>query len=206
MLVMAAHAGVDAGRASVVLDEVGLGDRAGDRYEAYSQGMKQRLGIASALLKDPEVLILDEPTSGLDPKGMAEVRTFIRELGSGRHTVLLSSHLMSEVEHVCDRVGVIHRGVLVREGTVDELRGDRSLRVRADPVERAVRVVEGLPEVAGVRIRDGALLIAADPSSAAAINRSLMEADVAVSELRSERASLEEVFLALTRDDEEGSR
>jgi ABC-type multidrug transport system ATPase subunit len=204
--VMAAHAGVDAARAGVVLDEVELADRAGDRYEGYSQGMKQRLGIASALLKDPDVLILDEPTTGLDPRGMAEMRTFIRELGSGRRTVLLSSHLMSEVEHVCDRVGVIHRGVLVREGTVDELRGDRSLHVRADPVERAARVAEALPDVAGVAIRDGALSIAADPASAAAINRSLVEAGVAVSELRSERASLEEVFLALTRDEEEGSR
>ena len=99
--------------------------------------MKQRLGIASALLKDPDVLILDEPTTGLDPKGMAEMRTFIRDLGRGRRTVLLSSHLMQEVEQVCDRVGVIHRGALVKEGTVDELRGGRSLVVRADPVEGA---------------------------------------------------------------------
>jgi ABC-2 type transport system ATP-binding protein len=204
--VMAAHAGVDAGRAGVVLEEVGLGDRAGDRYATYSQGMKQRLGIAAALLKDPDVLILDEPTTGLDPKGMAEIRAFIRELRSGRRTVLLSSHLMSEVEEVCDRVGVIHRGVLVREGTVEELRGDRRLLVRADPVEQAVRVVKGLAEVAGVRVLDGALSIAAEPTSAAAINRSLVEAGVAVFELRSERASLEEVFLALTREYEEGSR
>jgi ABC-2 type transport system ATP-binding protein len=204
--VMAAHAGVDAGRAGAVLDEVGLGDRAGDRYDAYSQGMKQRLGIASALLKDPDVLILDEPTTGLDPKGMAEMRTFIRELGSGRRTVLLSSHLMPEVEQVCDRVGVIHRGALVKEGTVDELRGRRSLIVRVDPMERAGRVLEALPQVAGIRAHDGALSVSADPAAAAVINRVLVEAGVAVSELRSERASLEEVFLGLTRDDEEESR
>lgn len=204
--VMAAHAGVDAGRVGVVLDEVGLGPRAGDRFDTYSQGMKQRLGIASALLKDPAVLILDEPTAGLDPKGMAEMRTFIRGLGSRERTVLLSSHLMPEVEQVCDRVGVIHRGVLVKEGTVDELRGNRRLLVRADPVERATRVLEALPEVAGVATADGGLTLTADPASAAAINRALVGAGVAVSELRSERASLEEVFLGLTRDDEEGSR
>jgi ABC-type multidrug transport system ATPase subunit len=204
--VMAAHAGVDAGRASVVLDEVGLGERANDRYGTYSQGMKQRLGIASALLKDPDVLILDEPTAGLDPKGMAEMRSFIRELGSGRRTVLLSSHLMPEVEQVCDRVGVIHRGVLVKEGTIDELRGRRSLIVRANPEGRATSVLEALPEVKGVVAHDDVLSVTADPASAATINRALVEAGVAVSELRSDRASLEEVFLGLTRDDEEGSR
>jgi len=204
--VMAAHAGVDAERASVVLDEVGLGERANDRYGNYSQGMKQRLGIASALLKDPDVLILDEPTIGLDPKGMAGMRTFIRELGSGRRAVLLSSHLMSEVEHVCDRVGVINRGVLVKEGTVDELRGRRSLIVRATPTEQANRVLEGLPEASGIRVQDDVFTVTADPASAATINRTLVEAGVAVSELRSERASLEEVFLGLTNDDEEGSR
>jgi ABC-type multidrug transport system ATPase subunit len=196
--VMAAHAGVDAGRVGPVLDEVGLGSRGGDRFDTYSQGMKQRLGIASALLKDPDVLILDEPTTGLDPKGMAEMRTFIRELGSGERTVLLSSHLMPEVEQVCDRVGVIHRGVLVKEGTVDELRGNRSLRVRADPVELATRVLAGLPEVAGVTSDGGALTVTADPAAAAEITRALVEAGIAVSELRSERASLEQVFLGLT--------
>jgi ABC-type multidrug transport system ATPase subunit len=200
--VMAAHAGVDARRADAVLDEVRLADRAGDRFDTYSQGMKQRLGIASALLKGPDVLILDEPTTGLDPKGMAEMRTFIRGLGSGRRTVLLSSHLMQEVEQVCDRVGVIHRGALVKEGTVDELRGGRSLVVRAEPMEGAVRVLEDLPEVAAVTTEDGELTLTADPAEAAAINRALVVAGIAVSELRSERASLEEVFLGLTDDDE----
>jgi ABC-2 type transport system ATP-binding protein len=201
--VMAAHAGVDAARADAVLEEVRLADRAGDRFDTYSQGMKQRLGIASALLKDPDVLILDEPTTGLDPKGMAEMRTFIRDLGSGRRTVLLSSHMMQEVEQVCDRVGVIHRGALVKEGTVDELRGGRSLVVRAAPAEGAIRVLEGLPEVAAVTTEDGELKVTADPAAAAGINRALVGAGIAVSELRSERASLEEVFLGLTEDEGE---
>jgi ABC-2 type transport system ATP-binding protein len=200
--VMAMHAGTGAERVDTVLQEVDLGDRAKDRFGTYSQGMKQRLGVASALLKDPDVLILDEPTSGLDPKGMAEMRVFIRGLGDGGRTVLLSSHLMPEVEQVCDRVGVIHRGALVREGTVDELRGGRSLLVRAEPMGQASRLVESLPGVTGVSTRDGAMSITADPAEASAINGALVAAGIAVSELRTERASLEDVFLELTREEE----
>jgi ABC-2 type transport system ATP-binding protein len=203
--VMAMHAGTGAERVDTVLEEVDLGDRAKDRFGTYSQGMKQRLGVASALLKDPDVLILDEPTTGLDPKGMAEMREFIRGLGDGGRTVLLSSHLMPEVEQVCDRVGVIHRGALVREGTVDELRGGRSLLVRAEPLEQASRLLESLPGVTGVSTRDGAMSITADPAEASAINGALVAAGIAVYELRSERASLEDVFLELTRDGKEAT-
>ena len=203
--VMAMHAGTGAERVDTVLEEVDLGDRAKDRFGTYSQGMKQRLGVASALLKDPDVLILDEPTTGLDPKGMAEMRVFIRGLGDGGRTVLLSSHLMPEVEQVCDRVGVIHRGALVREGTVDELRGGRSLLVRAEPMEQASRLLESLPGVTGVSTRDGAMSITADPAEASAINGALVAAGIAVSELRTERASLEDVFLELTRDGKEAT-
>jgi ABC-type multidrug transport system ATPase subunit len=201
--VMAGHARVKPERVDVVLDEVGLNGRANDRFRTYSQGMKQRLGVASALLKDPDVLILDEPTTGLDPKGMAEMRGFIGGLGRRGRTVLLSSHLMTEVEQVCDRVGVIDRGVLVKEGSVDELRGDAVLLVRAEPLEHAGRVVEGLPGVAAVARGDGTLRVTADPAAAAAIVRALVGAGVAVTELRPERASLEDVFLNLTREDEE---
>ncbi len=203
--VMALHAGVEVGRVDAVLEEVELADRSHDRFATYSQGMKQRLGVASALLKDPDVLILDEPTTGLDPKGMAEMRTFIQGLGRGRRTVVLSSHLMPEVEQVCDRVGVIHRGTLVREGTVDELRGDRGLLVRAEPIDDAVRLLAGRSDVADVRSVDGSVRVSADPGSASAINRGLVTAGVSVSELRPEQASLEEVFLELTRDDEEAA-
>jgi ABC-type multidrug transport system ATPase subunit len=203
--VMAMHAGVRQERVGVVLEEVELDDRGGERFETYSQGMKQRLGVAAALLKDPDVLILDEPTTGLDPKGMAEMRSFIRGLGQGRRTVLLSSHLMPEVEQICDRVGVIDRGRLVKEGTVDELRGGGVLLVRAEPLEQAGRVLEGLPGIGGVEADDGALRITADAAAAPAIARALVEAGVAVSELRSDRASLEDVFLELT-DREEDTR
>ena len=199
--VLARYAGVPETRIDAVLAEVELTARAGDRFSTYSLGMKQRLGIAAALLKDPELLILDEPTNGMDPAGMAEMRAFIRGLGQGRRTVLLSSHLMSEVEQICDRVGVISRGTLVGEGTVDELRGRESLWVRAEPLEQAERLVENIRGVDEVARIDGGLRIGVEPAAASAINRALVEAGIAVAELRPERASLEKVFLELTQDE-----
>ncbi|MGH2774161.1 MAG: ATP-binding cassette domain-containing protein [Actinomycetota bacterium] len=196
--VLARHAGAPEERIEPALAEVDLSDRAEDRFSSYSQGMKQRLGVAAALLKDPDLLILDEPTNGLDPAGMAEMRSFIRSLGRGRRTVLLSSHLMTEVEQVCDRVGVIRSGKLVGEGTVDELRGRAGLRVRAEPLASAERVVAALDMVQGVTTSDGSLRIDTDPASAPLINRALVIAGIDVTELSPERASLEEVFLELT--------
>jgi ABC-type multidrug transport system ATPase subunit len=198
--VLARHAGVPETRIEPALAEVDLSARAGDRFRTYSLGMKQRLGIAAALLKDPELLILDEPTNGMDPAGMAEMRTFVRSLGRGTRTVLLSSHLMTEVEQICDRVGVISNGTLVGEGTVDELRGRESLWLRAEPIEEAERVVQALRGVEHVDRVDGGLRVAADSTTAPAIARALVEAGIAVSELRPQRASLEKVFLELTED------
>jgi ABC-type multidrug transport system ATPase subunit len=198
--VLARHGGIPERRIEAVLGEVELTARAGDRFGTYSLGMKQRLGVAAALLKDPELLILDEPTNGMDAAGMAEMRLFIRSLGESGRTVLLCSHLMGEVEQVCDRVGVIHGGSLVGEGTLDELRGRAGLRVRAEPVALAERVLAALAPVEEVAALDGSILVTADSTTAAGINRALVEAGVAVSELRPERASLEQVFLELTRD------
>ena len=196
--VLARHAGVHETQIEPALAEVELTARSGDRFGTYSLGMKQRLGIAAALLKDPELLILDEPTNGMDPAGMAEMRSFIRRLGRGNRTVLLSSHLMTEVEQICDRVGVISRGTLVSEGTIDELRGRESLWLRADPLPAAEQVLRALRHVDGVERIDGGLRVGADAAAAAEINRALVEAGIAVGELRPERASLEEVFLELT--------
>jgi ABC-type multidrug transport system ATPase subunit len=198
---LARYAGAPETRIDSALEEVDLTARAEDRFRTYSLGMKQRLGIAAALLKDPELLILDEPTNGMDPAGMAEMRTFIRSLGRGRRTVLLSSHLMSEVEQICDRVGVISRGTLVGEGTVDELRGRESIWVRAEPLDDAERLLGGLQAVEDVARLDGGLQITADPAAASGINRALVEAGIAVGELRPERASLEKAFLELTQED-----
>jgi ABC-type multidrug transport system ATPase subunit len=200
--VLAHYSGTPETRIESVLEEVDLADRARDRFGTYSLGMKQRLGIAAALLKDPELLILDEPTNGMDPAGMAEMRGFIRGLGRGKRTVLLSSHLMTEVEQVCDRVGVISRGALVGEGTVDELRGREGLWVRAEPLEQAERLLATLPGVEQVARFDGGFRITVDPAAAPMINRALVEAGVAVAELRPERASLEKVFLELTQERE----
>ena len=205
LLVLARYAGVGEDRVEAVLDEVGLLDRAADRSATYSLGMKQRLGVAAALLKDPELLILDEPTNGLDPAGMADMRDLIRSLGQGRRTVILSSHLMGEVEQVSDRVGVIRDGSLVAEGTVEELRGRAGLTVRAEPRAEAARLIGALPDVDEVTSVDGRLDVTVDSSRAAAINRLLVEAGIAVSELYAQKASLEHVFLELTTSEGEPS-
>jgi ABC-2 type transport system ATP-binding protein len=196
--VLVRYAGVPERRIDEVLDQVQLTARADDRFARYSLGMKQRLGVAAALLKDPELLILDEPTNGLDPAGMAEMREFIRSLGTGARTVVLSSHLMGEVEQVCDRVGVIRGGSLIAEGTVDELRGRASLRVRAEPLAGAARLVGELSGVEAVTAVDGRLDVTVDTAQAPAINRALVQGGIAVSELYVQKASLEDVFLELT--------
>ncbi len=202
LLVLARHAGAPESRIAVALDEVDLSARAGDKFSTYSLGMKQRLGVAAALIKNPELLILDEPTNGLDPAGMAEMRDFIRELGHGQRTVLLSSHLMNEVEQICDRVGVIRQGRLVAEGTVADLRGKPGLRVRAQPLGAAHQVLSALPEVDEIAIIDDGLRIAADPRVAPALARALVGAGIDVNEIVVQRSSLEDVFLHLTQEGE----
>lgn len=197
--VLARYCGAPPPRVAEVLGEVELAGRAKDKFKRYSLGMKQRLGVAAALLKDPELLILDEPTNGLDPKGMADMRDLIRRVGHGERTVLLSSHLLGEVEQVCDRVGVIHRGELLTEGTVDELRGGGGILVRAEPIEEARKVAAGLDWVEDAQVEDGMLVLDADPEKAAEINARLVSAGLRVSELRPVARSLEDAFLELTR-------
>src|SRR2546426_950151 len=162
--VVARYASVPKSRVEPVLKLVDLTDRARHKFKTYSTGMKQRLGVAAALLKAPDLLILDEPTSGLDPQGTIEMRALIKELKTGGRTVLLSSHLLNEVELTCDRVGVIAKGKLVADGTVDELRarsGGRALLVRATPVDQAQRVLESLLLPGPVQGRDGVFSLAA---------------------------------------------
>jgi ABC-type multidrug transport system ATPase subunit len=197
--VLARYAGVPRTRIDAVLERVQLLPRSRDRFDRYSLGMKQRLGVAAALLKEPDLLILDEPANGLDPAGIADMRLLIRGLGHEGRTVLVSSHLMGEVEQVCDRVGIIREGALVAEGTIDELRGKASLQVRAEPQDQAGRIVAAIEGVERVEPVDGYLKIRADPATAPVINRALVQAGVAVWELTPERSSLEQIFLELTQ-------
>jgi ABC-2 type transport system ATP-binding protein len=198
--VVARYAGVDNRRVDAVLELVKLSERARDRYAGYSLGMKQRLGVAAALLKDPDLLILDEPTNGLDPAGMRDMRALIRELGSSERTVLLSSHLLGEVQQLCDRVGVIADGELIAESTVDELRGGATLLVAAEPLRDARERAEKLLGPDSVAVVDGTLRLRADPSEAARVNSELVSAGVRVSELRPLERTLEEAFLEMTEE------
>ena len=194
------YAGVPADRIGPVLEEVDLTDRAGDKYSTYSLGMKQRLGVAAALLKDPELLILDEPSNGLDPQGIAEMRELVRGIGKGERTVLLSSHQLNEVEQICDRVGVILKGKLVAEGTLEELRGQTGLTLVASPEQRAGELLTRLLSPDTVHLVDGSFKIDVEPSRAAEINRVLVREGIDVSELRPSQRSLEDIFFELTGD------
>jgi ABC-2 type transport system ATP-binding protein len=196
--VVARYAGVPASRIGEALLSVDLADRARDTFATYSLGMKQRLGVAAALLKDPELVILDEPTNGLDPAGMRDMRRLVRSLGASGRTVLLSSHLLGEVQQICDRVGVIDRGRMLAESTVDQLRGGTELIVAATPPDVARAQLESMHEVESVRPYDGALRVRADDRHTALINRTLVSAGVAVTELRRDERQLEDVFLAMT--------
>ena len=196
--VMADYAGVPHSRIDGALETVDLLPRARDRFATYSMGMKQRLAVAAALIKEPELMILDEPTNGLDPQGVVEMRTLVRRLGSGERTVLLSSHLLNEVEQVCDRVAIINHGRLIRQGTVHELRGQASLVVRATPQDAARRTLERLVGNGAVTTVDGTLRLNIDPQQAADLNAALVGAGIRVSELRPAERTLEEVFLNLT--------
>ena len=191
--------GVPVKRVDVALDEVELTPRKQHRFSTYSLGMKQRLGIAAALIKEPDMLILDEPTNGLDPQGMVDVRNLIVELGRGERTVLVSSHLLGEVEQMCTRIGVIQKGKFVAEGTIDELRGAATLTVRAEPAATAASVLSGEAGTQNVQVLpDGSFSVKVDLKRTAEINRRLVQAGADVTELRATERSLEDVFMELT--------
>jgi ABC-type multidrug transport system ATPase subunit len=199
--VLARYARVPQDRIDAALESVDLVDRADDRVRTYSQGMRQRLGVAAALLKDPEVLILDEPTNGLDPAGVGEMRSLIRRLGASDRTVVLSSHMLAEVQQLCDRVAVVSHGVLLAEGTVEDLTGRRAILVRATPLEAARERAERLFGSDRVKVDDGALRLDAAESDAPRITRELVLSGIAVSEVRQTERTLEEAFLELTKEE-----
>src|SRR6202158_1019462 len=197
--VLAMYCGVDMKRVDATLEQVELTPRANHKFSTYSLGMKQRLGIAAALLKEPDLLILDEPTNGLDPQGMADVRNLIIELGKGQRTVLISSHLLSEVELMCTRIGVIKKGKIVAEGTIDELRGAATLTVRGTPADLAKTVlIKDAGDENVTELGDGEFSLKVDPQRTAEINQHLVLGGVAVSELHMDERSLEDIFMELT--------
>jgi ABC-2 type transport system ATP-binding protein len=181
------HARIDG-----VLQRVGLAHRADDRVKTYSQGMRQRLGVARCLLADPDLLILDEPTNGLDPAGIEEFRGLVRELVDEGRTVVLSSHLLGEVERICDAIAIVDRGRVVVQGPISELTGEAdTVLVSTSDDARALSLVKGEAVEGGVRVP-------LDGTTAAAINRRLVEAGLDVNRLEPEHISLERRFLEIT--------
>ncbi len=190
-------------RVDEVLALVGLADRAGDLVKRYSLGMKQRLGLAAALLKDPELLMLDEPANGLDPAGMREVRELLRRLADDGRTVFVSSHILAEIESTCDRVAILAQGHLVTHGTVDEVistAGHRaSILVKVDDLDLGMRALRDA-QFTAERV-NGDLRVDIPPEQAGDVTRVLAAAGQWVTELRPDRFSLEDVFLELTASD-----
>jgi ABC-2 type transport system ATP-binding protein len=187
-------------RVEEVLADVNLSDRAGEPVRRYSLGMRQRLGIAAALLREPDLLVLDEPANGLDPAGIREVRHLLRRLGTEGRTVLVSSHLLSEVEQTCDAVAIMHRGRCVRSGRVDEVlaKDSGALLVRVDDREAALAVLRRAGFSAAL---DGsAIEVAASRDRAAEVTRALATEQLWITELRPKERNLEYEFLALTED------
>jgi ABC-2 type transport system ATP-binding protein len=204
LLLAAARGGKAAGRIGPALQRVGLAERADHKVATYSMGMRQRLGVAGCLLGDPELLILDEPMNGLDPAGMHEMRTMIQELKQEGRTVVLSSHLLDEVERTCDTVAIVDRGTVIRQGPIDELVRGAELVVQvgcSDP-PGAARVLQEAHLAA--RIDAGELGITvtlaagSDKGTVAEVNRLLVESKIAVYSLQEVRNTLESWFLSVT--------
>jgi ABC-2 type transport system ATP-binding protein len=191
--------GIGPSRVDAVLERVDLAERADDLVKTYSLGMRQRLGVAQALLKDPELLILDEPANGLDPAGIKEIRELLRALGDEGRTVFVSSHLLVEIQHTCDRVAILSQGRCVATGTVDDVlhRGHRTtLRVGVDDLAAGFVALRS----AGIPVeRNHACLVVDLPASEAArVSETLARSELWVTELHADEATLEDVFLELT--------
>ncbi len=200
-LLSAMSGGAEKRSINEVLDIVGLRARARDPVRVYSHGMRQRLGIAQALLPSPELIILDEPTDGLDPQGIHEVRSLIRRLRDELNlTVLLSSHLLYEVEQICNRVAIIDHGRLLYQGTIDELIAkDKTVKLRVDRLEEAFQLLKLHPQVSVTGNAGEALYVRMSDEQIPLINQFLVARGFRVMELSPQRETLEDVFLRLTK-------
>ena len=191
--------GVPTARIEEVLDVVELRDRAKDRVGGYSHGMRQRLGIAASLLRDPKLLLLDEPTTGLDPAGMRDMRELVKRLASEGITILLSSHVLAEVEELCNRVAIIRKGRIIYEGRLDELLesagGGYLLRTSEPERARALLLAHGID---GPVVEDGQLRFQAEPAAIEALSIALGQAGIGIAALMPRVATLEELFLDMT--------
>ena len=190
-------------RIDEVLELVELRDRAKDRVGGYSHGMKQRLGIAASLLRKPRLLLLDEPTTGLDPAGMRDMRELVRRLSGEGITILLSSHLLYEVEELCNRVAIVRRGSVVYEGSLAELKATAAIsyRLRVQDLQTARRVCASVAGIGDVRIDGDGLRFTGSDEAVAALTVALGRAGVGFTALLPQTASLEELFLGLTEGD-----
>ncbi len=194
--------GGDSEEIDKLLEMVGLAERGGSLFSTYSQGMKQRLGIACALVSDPTLLILDEPTNGLDPAGMAEVRELIRRLGTEGRTVLLSSHLLHEVEQVCDNIAILSRGRLLAQGAIRDLLQRRGgVRLSTTDNAKAATIISALPWVAGVTTDHGYLVAEGPPDRSWELSVALSDQGIAIREMSPVQASLEHYFMEVTGND-----
>jgi len=184
-----------------VLERVGLTDRGGDRVRSYSLGMKQRLGVAAALLPDPRLLVLDEPTNGLDPAGIRQMRALLRSLADGGMTVFVSSHLLAEIEAICDHLVIINSGRLVFQGAVAGLLAEQRSEVIARPEQPSdLDCLGGLCVQLGYspRLEAGAVHVQAPAAFAPELNRRAAAVGVTLAELRATQASLEDAFFSMT--------
>jgi ABC-2 type transport system ATP-binding protein len=181
-----------------ILDLVDLTSSAGRKFKTYSLGMKQRLAVGAALLHAPDLLILDEPANGLDPAGIVEMRDLMRRLKSQGHTVLISSHVLHEIEQICDRIAILDKGRVVVQGRVDELLTGKSIEVRVEPLEEAEAILRQVPWIERIDRRSHSLLLSAPPERAAEVTRVLAERGLYVAMLKPAERSLEQYFLDVT--------
>jgi len=193
--------GVSEARLDAVLELVGLRLRAKDRVKTYSLGMKQRLGVAMALLQNPDLLVLDEPANGLDPAGIVEMRDLMRRLAAEGKTVFISSHVLTEVRQICTRVAILNLGKLVTETTIDELiAGHGEFAVTLERAEEALRLVQAQPWGREARLDDGTLITTAPQGRGRELNLFLVQAGLVPDGLTPHAQDLEQVFLRLTGD------